>query len=134
MQPLPQVFKRWKSGAHPPLQGSTVVQQVGNDHCAADQLQAQAEQSGGQIWGMRRSAKRKKTGPLYPNAKCHRSGNDDDSMETDFDKGAEGGNEIDEVDMTLRNNPRRKKYFTKSSLRGFNPERAHRLVRAIQCV
>lgn len=133
MQPPPQVFKRRKSGARPPLQGSTVVQQVGNDHCAAGQLQAQAEQNGGRIRGTRRSVKHKKTGPLYPNAERHRNGNDD-SMETDFDEGAEGGNEIDEVDMTLRNNPRRMKYFTKPSLRGFNPERARRLVRAIQCV
>ncbi len=114
MQPLPQAFKRRKSGARAPLQGNTVVHQIGNDHGAAEQLQAQAEQSGDQIRRVRRSAKRPNTQPLYPNAECR--SNTGDTMEMDDDDEGVEGNGENEVDMTLRNNPRRKKYFIKPSL------------------
>ena len=129
MQPPPQVFRRPKSGARAPLQGNTVVCQISIDHGAAEQLQTQAEQSGDRIRRTRRLAKRPDTRPLYSNAES-RSGNGDIMETEEVDGRVESSSENDNVDMTSRNNPRRRKYFTKPSLRGFNPERAHRMVRA----
>jgi len=57
------------------------------------------------------------------------AGRTQDRNEDEVDIG--GDDDSDAINMTPRNNPRRKKYFKKTPLRGFNAERAQKLVRAI---